>query len=208
MTTSKKAAANALNAQNSTGPRTEAGQARSSQNAVKHGLTAQELIVRPDQQAEFDELHQALRDEIAPEGALEQFSFNQLLHAAWKAQSIARMEEEILLGGLEAIQDQQTAQTLDRLQRYAAAADRAYYRALKELRALQTSRGMRLIVPTETAEAIPTLASIPALTKQTYDMDRNAESEVIKTPEVIENPPTPAMPMPREFNTEDAAVAA
>jgi hypothetical protein len=147
--------------------------------------------VSPDQQTEFDELHQALREEIAPQGALEQISFNQLLHAAWKQQSIARMEEELLLGGLEAIQEKQTAQTLDRLHRYAATADRAYYRALKELRALQTARGLREMIPTETAEAIPTLASIPALTKQVYDMDRNGKAEVIQKPEAIGNTPPP-----------------
>jgi hypothetical protein len=191
MTTAAKASANAQNAQNSTGPRTEEGRARSARNAVTHGLTAQKFLVPPDQQAEFDELHQALRDEIAPDGALEQITFNQLLHAAWKAQAIARMEEEILLGGLEAIQDEQTARTLDRLTRYAAAAGRAYARALKELRALQTGRTLRRIIPVETAEEIPTLASIPALTKQTYDMDRNAQTEVIQTVEAIGNASMP-----------------
>jgi hypothetical protein len=206
MSTAAKAAANAQNAQHSTGPRTEEGQARSAQNAVKHGLTAQKLIVPPERQAEFNEFHQALRDEVAPQGPLEQTSFDQLLHAAWKAETISRMEEEILLGGLEAIRDEQTARTMDRLNRYAAAAGRAYSRALKELRALQTDRGIRQTIPDETAQAIPTLASIPAMTKQIHDMDRNAAVKVDQMIDAIENTPMPCAP-PRQLYSEETEAA-
>ena len=44
MTTLKQIEANRRNAQNSTGPRTEAGKERSSRNAVRHGLTAETVI--------------------------------------------------------------------------------------------------------------------------------------------------------------------
>jgi hypothetical protein len=49
-------AANAANAQHSTGPRTSEGKNRSSQNASKHGLTAQEVVIAPGEQGEFDRL--------------------------------------------------------------------------------------------------------------------------------------------------------
>jgi hypothetical protein len=185
--TPAKAAANAANARLSSGPRTDQGKATSSRNAVKHGFTASHPVVRPDQQDIFDGLHESLREEIAPEGALEQICFNQLLHAAWKSQSIACMEEHLMLGGLDAIADPRLAATLDRLHRYAAAAERTYHRALKELRALQTARGLRETIPAETAEAIPTLASIPALTKQVHGLHRNTRSEVDQMIDDIEN---------------------
>ena len=44
MTSLQQIEANRRNAQNSTGPRTEAGKQRSSRNAVRHGLTAETVI--------------------------------------------------------------------------------------------------------------------------------------------------------------------
>ena len=45
MTSSKQIQANRANAKKSTGPKTEAGKARSRRNAWKHGLTAETLII-------------------------------------------------------------------------------------------------------------------------------------------------------------------
>ena len=44
-TSPARLAANTANAQHSTGPRTPEGQARSSQNARTHGLTARDLVI-------------------------------------------------------------------------------------------------------------------------------------------------------------------
>jgi hypothetical protein len=49
-------AANTANAQYSTGRRTPEGQARSSQNARTHGLSARDVVIAPDEREEFDEL--------------------------------------------------------------------------------------------------------------------------------------------------------
>ena len=58
-------AANRANAQKSTGPRTAEGKARSSQNAVKHGLTAKEGPVLPGEDpAEFETFVEALFEDI------------------------------------------------------------------------------------------------------------------------------------------------
>ena len=45
MSSTAQAIANIENAQRSTGPRTEAGKAASSHNALKHGLTAQTVLL-------------------------------------------------------------------------------------------------------------------------------------------------------------------
>ena len=79
MTTPARAAANAANAQLSTGPRTEAGKARSARNALKHGLTSRDLIVREDEKEEFDQFQQDLQAEYRPEGTAEMFAFNQII---------------------------------------------------------------------------------------------------------------------------------
>ena len=77
-----KAAANAANAQLSTGPVTAEGKARSSRNALKHGLTSKDLIVREDEKEAFEQLQADLRAQLTPEGALELFKFTHLIHAA------------------------------------------------------------------------------------------------------------------------------
>ena len=45
MTTDKQRKANRQNAKKSTGPRTEEGKARSSQNGLKHGLLARDAVM-------------------------------------------------------------------------------------------------------------------------------------------------------------------
>ncbi len=57
---------------------------------------------------------------------------------------------------------------LDRLSRYQSRAQRAYYRALAELRILQTNRALRAIKLSQEEEpAVPAIADINELTKQT-----------------------------------------
>ena len=53
MTTQAQTAANRINSQKSTGPRTAEGKAVVSQNAVKHGLLAREAVIRGEDPGEF-----------------------------------------------------------------------------------------------------------------------------------------------------------
>jgi hypothetical protein len=68
--------ANVANARLSTGPQTPEGKAQSSQNARKHGLTAQDLVIGPEDREEFDELLAGLEVDVAPEGTLQQALFD------------------------------------------------------------------------------------------------------------------------------------
>jgi hypothetical protein len=179
MTSPEKAAANAANAQHSTGPTSAEGKARSSQNAVKHGFTARKLNLPPDQQEQYDNFSAALQEQLSPEGPIEILTFDQLVREAWKLQSIQAMEDHLLSSGLESVREGETAKTLDRLNRYQAAASRAYYHALKELRALQTERTLRGTIRDEIAALIPTLASLPAVSKQ-HAANRRATAEIEK----------------------------
>lgn len=73
---SKRTAANRRNAQLSTGPRTEEGKGRSRQNALKHGILASALLITAGEGAEdpaqFNELLDGLRRDLAPVGTLEE----------------------------------------------------------------------------------------------------------------------------------------
>jgi hypothetical protein len=169
MATSAQITANRANAQLSTGPRTEEGKARVAQNAVRHGLTAQHLVVREDEREVFETFRKDLHAELDPQGAIEQATFEELLHAAWNLKRFRRLESEASLGTLDDFTDSQTTAVLDRLSRYQSRAQRAYYKALAELRALQTNRALRVIKLAEEIEPeVPAITDINHLTKQTH----------------------------------------
>jgi hypothetical protein len=169
MSSAAKALANMANARLSTGPSTPEGKARSSQNAIRHGLTAKELIVSDDQRPAFEELRQSLLTELAPQGAVENFTFDQLLHAAWNLQRFRALEADLMVNGLDPILDDSAAKILDRLNRYAARAERSYYKALNELRTLQTNRALRALkLEPDEEPLVPAIVSINDLTKRSH----------------------------------------
>jgi hypothetical protein len=168
MPTTAQITANRANAQHSTGPVTPEGKSRVAQNAIRHGLTARHLVVRDDEREDFEAFHASLLAELAPQGALENLTFDELLHAAWNLRRFRRLEAEASLGTLDDLTDSQATGVLDRLARYQARSQRAYYRALQELRTLQTNRALREEkLDTDTAATVPALAAVGDLTKQT-----------------------------------------
>src|SRR6185295_13338030 len=69
MATKKQIAANRKNAAKSTGPLTPEGRLTSSQNAVRHGLTATQLVISVEEQSEFHEILHDFQAELQPAGA-------------------------------------------------------------------------------------------------------------------------------------------
>jgi hypothetical protein len=168
MATTAQITANRANALHSTGPVTSEGKSRVAQNALKHGLTSKHLVIRPDEEEEFALLRGALEAELDPQGALETITFREILHAAWNLHRFRRIEAEVCRGDIEDFLRREETTILDRLARYQARAQRAYYRAVQELRALQTNRALRAAQPGPQAAAQPpALAEIGKLTKQT-----------------------------------------
>ena len=60
MTSEAKLAANRRNALKSAGPKTAEGKARSSANALTHGLTAKHFVAKGESIAEFERLSQSV----------------------------------------------------------------------------------------------------------------------------------------------------
>ena len=85
-----KLAANQANAQQSTGPRTEEGKARSSRNAVKHGLFSQAPCaaaeLSEEEQAALDALVLDGRQRYQPRGAEEEASADRIATLWWELQ--------------------------------------------------------------------------------------------------------------------------
>jgi hypothetical protein len=167
MLSTARQAANAANARLSTGPRTAEGKAHASQNARKHGLTARDLVLREGEQEEFDDLLASYQAELDPQGPLEQDLFDQLLHAAWNLRRVRRLEAELAPDSPDPLLEDSLERTLQRLARYHSRAERTYFRALKELRALQTNRAL-LHQHRELPAPPPKLAALTELTKRTH----------------------------------------
>jgi polyhydroxyalkanoate synthesis regulator phasin len=84
----KKLAANMLNAQKSTGPRTQKGKDRSRWNALKHGLLAKQVVVPlkegKESKAAWERLLAELREDLAPQGVLEEIMVERIAECYWR----------------------------------------------------------------------------------------------------------------------------
>jgi len=127
----------------------------------------------PDQQL-FDTLRNELRAEIAPQGVLEEEVFRILVQAAWN-----RRRVQVLLDGLrqkpdvDPLVDPASAKQHDRLTQYETRYERAFYKAMKELGALQTTRALR-----DRARATQPEVELPA-------------SPVVDAARILRRPPKP-----------------
>ncbi len=164
-----RAALNKANAQHSTGPRTVEGKARSSQNARKHGLTAAQLFIAPEEREEFDEFLAGLQAGVRPQGALQQVLFDQLVSAGWNLRRTRRMEAELNASArrpMDTVNDAGLAAKFDRLARHQTRFERSFHRSLRELKALQTEAALALVLPGAFMQHVQPLASRTQITKR------------------------------------------
>ena len=85
--------ANRRNAQMSTGPRTPAGKAISSQNGMKHGLYSEHLRLRPLDLEWFELTRQWVLGLLKPVGPQEQVIAERFVVAVWKLKMAARLTQ-------------------------------------------------------------------------------------------------------------------
>ena len=106
MTSKRKAAANRRNARKSTGPRTPEGKARSSLNALSHGILSSAPIVSLVETAErWEEHREAIRAALQPANHLEALLVERIALQAWRLARVARYESERLSRHQEKIND-------------------------------------------------------------------------------------------------------
>ncbi len=99
MISERRIEANRKNAQHSTGPRTESGRARSSMNALRHGITGQVSIMTTEDRAAHDKFIQDLLDRFRPEDALELQFASLIAEDFWRLQRIRAVENDIFALG-------------------------------------------------------------------------------------------------------------
>ena len=96
MCTQAQILANQRNAQKSTGPRTPQGKAIVSQNALKHGLSAQQTVISSESQAEFDLCRQQMLAELAPAGPMESMLADRVVTLSWRLKRVCRIQNQAI----------------------------------------------------------------------------------------------------------------
>ena len=88
----KRARASRVNGAKSSGPRTPEGKARSSMNAVRHGLTAQSAVLPGEDRAALDELSRGLLAQLRPADPLQRVLAERVVALTWKLRRVAAAE--------------------------------------------------------------------------------------------------------------------
>jgi hypothetical protein len=162
-TTEAQIRANRENAQKSTGPKTPEGKARSSLNAITHGLTGRHILTFGEVAEEFNAYRERWMAELAPQGVQEEDLAKQVVEQSWKLRRARRLEprftwlyyrknylDKVKVDELDAEQrlifsDNISAQLVDggfisKLDRHEAHIERLYSKALDRLTKLRAER--------------------------------------------------------------------
>jgi hypothetical protein len=113
MTTLRKIEANRRNARKSTGPATEAGKDRARRNAVRHGLTAETVIVPCEDEEDYSLFEAAVTVDFNPQTAVERELVLRLASLLWRLRRAGAIETGLFKTATgTAAEDQQTAEPI------------------------------------------------------------------------------------------------
>lgn len=89
MASDRQIAANRENAKRSTGPRSEAGKARSARNALKHGLSAEQVVMLGEDPAAFEALRSDLIEHYQPVDPVAEHLVDQVAACIWRLKRVS-----------------------------------------------------------------------------------------------------------------------
>jgi hypothetical protein len=96
MSTEAQILANRYNALKSTGPRTTEGKTAVSQNAVKHGLRAEQDVITSESEADFDLYRRQLLDELNPLSPMESILAERIVTLSWRLKRAGRFQNQAI----------------------------------------------------------------------------------------------------------------
>ena len=201
MPTPKQTAANRMNSQKSTGPRTSTGKA-SPYNALKHGIFAITQIMFDESAEDLAFLAAEYHEHHSPADSGQRFLVDTLVHNEWRLRRIRRVEAELWEHATNTFLAENSeapacssgdafataSGQFERLQRVANSCERIYHRALKELQA-QVARGHAL--RSSQSETEPQTPAEPPQPEQSKPSSEN----LVSFRQNPESPP-PAAPKP------------
>jgi len=141
----RKLDANRANAQASTGPKSEAGLAITRFNALKHGLTAAQIVIPGEDPAAYDALRESLVEAYNPVDEIEAMLVERVSQSWWKLQRAGRIESQVIakLGKEEIFTDDKAAKKFQNFLRYKNSIEREWKHATNELNRLLNIRRKR-----------------------------------------------------------------
>jgi hypothetical protein len=89
--------ANQINAEMSTGPRTEEGKAVVSSNALKHGLLSKETLLPDEDASGLDELRRQLGLALEPANEIEAVLVERIVSLTWRLKRAGRIEAALFV---------------------------------------------------------------------------------------------------------------
>jgi hypothetical protein len=212
--TDKQTAANRLNAQKSTGPKTPEGRAAVRLNGVKHGLTAETIVLKGESQADFTNMLDSFEAEHDPVTPTEEALVVQLALANWRLRRLYHQEAGFYTSKLKILASIQKDLNLDDAGRMGHAVgwsetelglfnrqegrlERTFYRALHELQRLRKEReaNLALVCQTPPVEDVGQVPDLPS--SENKDIHPPPDPEIPEpAPETIKNPDPPAAERP------------
>lgn len=107
----KRLAANRRNARKSTGPRTPEGKARSSQNAITHGMFCVDILVEGESRRDYHCYRHEMIRRLDPSDALELQFADQIIQTGWKLKRIQGTEQVIFAARRKELQRERPEQS-------------------------------------------------------------------------------------------------
>jgi hypothetical protein len=195
----KQTEANRLNAKKSTGPRTPAGKAKSRFNALKAGIDAGAEAIPGEDADQLRALRDDYYDRFTPDRPEEYALVDSLIAADWLLRRLRTIEGQLWKQGVAEAREwlsfnpatplasalPSVENSLTRLQRRIDSADRAYHRALNQIRRLQHAP----LVPFE-SEPLPGDPAKPAGPPPPAAQPASSQSQ--------HDPPPPGSPPPNQ----------
>jgi len=140
MATQRQIQANRENAQNSTGPKTPEGKAKSSLNRLSHGFASNTLVMPGENPEQLRCLLQDFITEYQPATATEQILVEKMATSQWLSLRAFRLQGESFVSHKLRCEPSVFPKDLSVLIRYQTSADRAFHKAHNELVKTQKER--------------------------------------------------------------------
>jgi hypothetical protein len=188
MATAAQIAANRRNALKSTGPRTPESKAASKFNALQHGVDAASIVIPGEDPEAYDALAADYRRQFHPQSAVEQFHVEALIRSDWQKRRLQRIEAKLYRALLDegaapddleiaVLLESPTAKLLRKVFAQIASLDRAYFRALNDVRRIQRENSAA-------PDPSPALSDAELLPEDLAELE--------ELPSFLENRPAPA----------------
>jgi hypothetical protein len=173
MSTVAQIRANQENAKLSQGPVSPEGLARSSRNALKHGLAGRTVHLTPSEEEPYRQFHEGLFTAFVPKGILEESLVESIVDSRWRVFQISKIEAGFYaIGDFEnkaelanypadktdevsrALTFSRKQKEFDKLNRYQSRLHRQATQDFKQLEQLQTTRKAKELKDFQDAAAL------------------------------------------------------